>query len=324
MFFCMLTNNTIEDTSQKMEAEQQQQQQQIRIRNCEENGMNAYDRYTDEWNRSVYVQQRHMRRNEMINNTNEYDTGDYIHHIRTIQMPTSELWNELFGREILNQNLREYAQASMNWVQDETDTLLFAGQMEVSLLMQENFRPGVHIAIFIVHLVPHRSFHDGHMIQIEFGEGSNTHRTIDRLFDTNTRAIVLQATEYQLLGFLADDDEASELLQDWFMDPDFNPMRFSLIEPENIYEDVGYYVVDPMADDEHRWHECGAGFAAAANHRIVDEDDDIINEPISIPPPPPVNDFNAIYQRHFNMFYDSDNDNDIDIGGDDDDLPATG
>ena len=268
-------------------------------RDREENGMNEYGRITDEWNQSIHVQDCRRQRSQMINNTDGYRTGYRVHHIRSIQMATNEVWNELFGREILHPALREYSQASIEWVQRETDTVRFAGQMEVSLLMQENYRPGVHVAIFIVHLIPHRHFHDGHMIQMEFGEGSHTHQTVTRIFAVNGSVIVQQATEYQILGYLADDDEAIDLLHTCFLQPDFAPMRFSFVQPDpNDYEDYGYYMMDQHAIDRHMWHEFADDPAAI----IAAPAPDIAPAVIAIPPPPPANDDLAeIYRRNLEM-----------------------
>jgi len=311
----------------------------------EQNGMNEYERRTTEWNQSDQVQEMRDRRHAAINNTSGYHTGDRVHHLRVIQMCDPVLWNELFGREILNPSLREYAQASMNWANDDTQTLLFAGQMDVSLLMQENYRPGVHLAIFFIYLGPHRHFHDAHMIQMEFGEWSHTHQTVVRLFDVSNRAIVQQASEYHMLGYLADDDEALDLLHSCFLQPDFAPMRFVFVEPnaDDDYDEgdeYGYYIVNENAGNDHRWHEFSedqplpdAAPAAAAI--------------IAIPPPPPLpanedlaeiyrmnlaeenNEhfiYNNIYQEegpqrniiHY-MYNDSDSDDDSDDSDDSDD-----
>jgi len=287
----------------------------------EQNGMNEYERRTTEWNQSNQVQEMRARRAAAINNTSGYHTGNRIHHLRTIQMCDPVLWNELFGREILNPILREYAQASINWANDDTNTLLFAGQMDVSLLMQENFRPRVHLAVFFIYLGPHRNFHDGHAIQMEFGEGSHTHQTVARMFDLSDRAIVLQATEYQMLSYLADDDEALDLLHGCFLQPDFAPMRFEFVEPDNDdhhgdYEyNGGYYVVNQNAANRHRWHD----FADYDDYRPLPD-----AEPeaaiIAIPPPPPPlpaneEDFAEIYRRNL-----ADADADADAYNDNDDF----
>lgn len=286
-------------------------------RNFEENGMNEYERQTTEWNRSNQVQEMRSRRSASINNTSGYYTGNRIHHIRSIQIVSQASWNELFGREILNPELYRYVQAAIDWANDETHTFLFAGQMEVSLLMQENFRPGVHVAIFFIHLAPHRHFRDAHVIQMEFGEGSNTHQTVAQMFDLNNDdgSVVQQATEYQMLAYVADDNEAMDLLHSCFLQPDFAPTRFSFVEPDpNNQYDYGYYIANPHAEDNHQWHK----FA-----------DDVI----AIPPPPPqpINNFAEIYQENLRRYddheydeYDDDDNNVIPYESDDDEIEARG
>jgi hypothetical protein len=286
----------------------QEPQQQGYIRNLDENGMNEYERLTEIWNQSNEVERRRGLRSNAINNTDGYQTGLRIHHLRTIQVPYTEIWNDLFRYENLNPTLREYAQASIAFVEDATNTLLFAGQMDVSLIMQENYRPGVHVAIFIVQLAPHRQFHDGHVIQREFSEGSLTHQIINRLFNTEDRAIVTQSTEYSILEYLADDDEMLDLLHYCFMDPDFRTMRFSYIPPENPeddHEDEGHYVVDPHAHNIHHVHDFN-GHDDNGNQDEVWNEVQVENENeraaapfIAIAPPPPANDFAAIYQYYY-------------------------
>lgn len=325
--------------------------QQQYIRNRYENGMNEYDRVTELWNQSNEVERRRLLRSNTINNTPEYRTGERIHHIRTIQVPYTEIWNDLFRYENLNQTLREYAQASIAFVEDPTNTLLFAGQMEISLIMQENYRPSVHIAVFIIQLTPHREFHDGHVIQREFSEGSFTHQTINRLFNTEDRATVSQATEYSILEYLADDNEMLDLLHSCFMDPDFNTMRFSYVSPMDPEDedDYGQYVVDPNARDNHRFHEFidnanDANDADDADDADDGDQDEVWNEVpvenenqsaaapvVAITPPPPVNDFAAIYQYYYNLYqedpmYNIINYNEYDQRNqeDDDEVPAQG
>ena len=283
-----------------------------------------YERINNEWNRSPQVQEHYTNRIRMINNTPGYHTGNQILHIRSIQMSNAADWNALFGAEQLDPNLRVYAQSSIDYAQDQTGTVPYAGQMEVSLIMQQNYRPGIHRAIFMVHITPHRQFYDGHIIQKEFGESSHTHQTINRLFDTNTRAVVLQATQYQFLEYIADDDEAHEVMTDYFMDadPDFTSMRFSYVENDDNH---GHYVVNPNAIDEHRLHCCAvdddnpeaaaaAAVAAVAAHYPVFRPQPQQQQPpavIAIPPPPPVYDFEEIYRRnleHNNIIYDEDED----------------
>jgi hypothetical protein len=270
------------------------------------NVWDEYERITDQWNRSNQVQERYTNRIRIINNTAGYHTGDNIIHIRSIQLSDAAEWNALFGAEQLDPILREYAQAVIEYARDETGTVPYAGQMEVSLITQENYRPGIHVAIFMIHLTPHRRFYDGHIIQKEFGEGSRTHQTINRLFDTNTRAVVLQATQYQFLEYIADDDEALEILDDdCFMDPDFTSMRFSYIADPD-HDLGGYYVVNPNALDEHRLHYC----AEEEYYNRPQPAADPVEPVVAIPPPPPIHDIGEIYRRNIEMYYYDENNND--------------
>jgi hypothetical protein len=291
------------------------------IRNQDENGMNEYDRVTDEWNRSGEVQRHRTERANEINNTPCYYTGNRIHHLRTIQMHSFELWNQLFRYDELNPVLRQYVQASIGFAEDDTQRLLFAGQMEVSLILQENYRPGIHVAIFIIQLSPHRQFYDGHVIQREFGDGSYTHQTINQMFNTDDHAIVSQATEYDILEYIANDDDMRYLLHRCFMDPDFTTVQYIHIMPPPGFPDNedGVYVVDHdrRGDlDQHRVHDfepfviepniavpdvydVAVAVAADADADAADADAEVN---IAIPPPPPVNNFEELYHYNYNNY----------------------
>lgn len=180
------------------------------------------------------------RRVALVNNTLHYYTGDNYVHLRTIQMVNHHDLHDLFGNFVL-----DYANQSIDFFQgrDVPDP----GDLEISMMMERDFRaPGNHLAVFIFYLFPHRQFYDGHVIQIEFDEGSIQHQTIERLFNTNTYAVVLQATQYQILSFLADEHEMLDLLHLFLVG--FNPIKFSF--------DGTYYFVDPEAADNHREHNC--------------------------------------------------------------------
>jgi hypothetical protein len=300
----MVQNFNIQNQNQNQQENQNQNQNQQENQNQNQNprprdrGMAEYEQATVEWNRRNDVTDSHERRRDAINNTPGYCTGNRVHHLRSIQMVDYADWDALFGNHILNPTLAGYAQAAMDHFHDDTDTLDFAGQMSVSLLMQENYRPGVHLAIYFIHLTPHRHFHDGHMISVEFGEGSATHQTITRLFDTDDYAIVLQATEYQMLSSLADDEDAMELLHTCFV-PEFAPMRFSLVAPQNAVD--AHYVPDQNALDDHRWHDFAdyyndyiRNLAAAAG--VLEQEQEQEQAQVQIPPPPPINDFVEIYE----------------------------
>jgi hypothetical protein len=118
----------------------------------------------------------------------------------------------------------------------------------VTLLLELNYRPGIHLAIFIIYMNLHRQFHDGHAVQIEFGDKSHTHQNIERLFDLKKPGTqVVQMSEYDMLTFLADDDNYADLLYGCFIN-NFNPIRFS-------HTRQGYFV-DEFAENIHEKHEC--------------------------------------------------------------------
>lgn len=184
------------------------------------------------------------RRQNLINNTRNYHTGHVIHHGLSIQMFDPYDWYALFGNEDLPPDLVSYAEESIRCFQDGTSD---GGNLEVTLLMEQNFnRPGRHLAVFLIHLTPHRQFYNGHVVQIEFDEGSFIHQMIERLFDIQTNAIVVQMSEYDVLKYLADEDEMLDLLDTFLYG--FNPMRFGI-------NDYGY-IVDPQAGNIHVFHDC--------------------------------------------------------------------
>lgn len=180
------------------------------------------------------------RRQNLVNNTPHFYSGDSMCHFKTIQMVDPYDFYALFGDLQL-----QYPHQAIDFYQGDND--VDPGNLEISMMMERNFRaPGSHLAIFLIHLFPHRQFYDGHVIQMEFDEGSFQHQTIERLFDMRNHGVVEQATQYQILGYIADEDEMLNLLHRFLVG--FNPMKFSF-DGEN-------YFVDPEAEDNHRPHAC--------------------------------------------------------------------
>ena len=231
-----------------------------------------------------------------INNTNGYLTGNRVLDCRSIQMVDPADWIALFGA---NEPLKPYMQRCMDNARDPR-TAPYAGELEVSLLLEENAnpaRPGTHRAVFLVFVTPHRQFETGHIIEVEYGEGSNTQQAINRIFhvdaEEQTNAVAQQFTEYQLLAYLSDEQEMINLLYNYFLDG-FNPMRFVHEQDDdhfaawrtrhncvNVVNVVLHNGVDPNAPPA-PWQY--------ADHAA----------PVAVPVPPPVNDFAAIYRENFN------------------------
>ena len=254
--------------------------------------MNAMDAEITEWHTDEDIRNMFRERLAMINNTDGYHTCDRIHHCRTIQMFDPEDWSALFG---YNQPVPQYAAGCMSYEQDETGILPYVGSLEVSLLLEENVTPGIHRAVFIVYITPHQQFYDGHLIELDFGEGSNTHLAVNRLFNVDIEngghAVVQEFTESQILAFLEDDDQANSLLYSYFLDG-FNPMRF------------GDDVAQNDNDDWIRRHEC-SNVVNVVLHDGVDPVAPVAPVVAAIPPPPPVNDFAAIYRAELGEAYEA-------------------
>ena len=275
--------------------------------------MNAMDQRVAEWHADENTRDMFRERLATINNTDGYLTGNRVLDCRSIQMFDPEEWIDLFGP---NEPMRPYVQRCMEYHEDETCTVPYAGELEVSLLLEENAnpaRPGTHRAVFIVHVKPHRQFDDGHIIEVEYGEGSSTQQAINRLFNTEVEdgrcAIVEQFTEYQILAFLADEHQMTHLLYTYFLDG-FNPMQFVdernadpadawrlRHECVNVVNDVLHNGIDPLT--------ANPAVPAVPNDPVVPV------VPVAVhPPPPPINDFAAIYQENYAAAADYEEDED--------------
>jgi hypothetical protein len=192
-----------------------------------------FDASIAKWHSLPDVRKRFCERLAFIKNTEGYHTGDRLLECLTVQMDEPSDWFALFEEKMkLDPVVEEYAHACLRFDQDYAGTIPYAGGLYVSLLLQEDaipHRPGVHIAIFIIYVSPHRQYRDGHIISYEFGEGSRTQQIIRRIFDVRTRAFVQEFTQAELLAFVADDSEASNLMFGVFLD-DFNPMRIDDVD----------------------------------------------------------------------------------------------
>lgn len=195
--------------------------------------------HIDEWYRQDDIRQKYRERVEKVRLMEGFRVMSRMENCLTIQMYDMQEWKELFGRESLRPELQQYVDDIFRFNQDTTGTVPFKGNLEVSLLLEENVhpvRPGIYRAVFLIYTAHHKQFHDGHILGIEFGKGSHTHQTIQRIFDVETRAIVQEITQYDMLTFLADDDEMNTLLYEYFLQG-FNPKYYGI-------------------DRDRSWHEC--------------------------------------------------------------------
>jgi hypothetical protein len=191
------------------------------------------------WNQMLSIQGRYHDRLQNIKDIS-YKNSDKIHHGRIIVIESLKDWNLLFcHEEKLNSNLNIYSKNLYN---------PFPFECKVTLILEHNYRQNVHLAVFIIHLNPHRQFLDGHAVLMEFGDKSQIHHNIEQLFDlkkSTTR--IVQMSEYDMLRFMANDDNYADLLYGCFYN-NFKPIRFSHIKE-------GYFV-DKFANNDHEQHDC--------------------------------------------------------------------
>ena len=262
-----------------------------------------------DWNADPDIQDELRERTDIINNTNNYHTGNRIHHLRSIQMVNSDNWDLLFGgpyAPYLHNDAAEYGtrmihDANYPPASEVVETLY------VSLLFEANVRPGVHQVIFIIHADPHRAMHYGHIVRYEVEDAGEQHQAIEEIFNANSpRVIIEECTEYDILSFLADEYEMRYLLQGVFL-RGLNSRRFVENDPDHpIYPHACSGMLrgllelgNPRRRDDEMLPAAPAPVVADAAEEAEDA-----YEIIAIPPPPPRpiinNDIAQIYQFYYN------------------------
>jgi hypothetical protein len=167
-------------------------------------------------------------RNCFINNTAGYSTGNVVHDVQTLQIASREDWNNLgaifpidnrdffdYPRQYIEDLLSHFDQGHGNAY----------GDLLVSLLREENHENGIHRAIFIIFVNPHRRFLDGDFVFTEYTDGDATHLMIQEMFDENPYSMVETLTEYDILNLAASQLVAEYLMYEFFYDG-FVSMRF--------------------------------------------------------------------------------------------------
>jgi hypothetical protein len=271
-----------------------------------------------EWNASPDVQEELRRRVNILNNTQDYYTGNNAHCFRSIQMTNADNWDLLFGgpyAQYLHNDAAEYGAKMIQNANDPPNAPLVFETLYVSLLLQQNVRPGVHRVIFIIYADPHHAMLYGHMVRYEVEDAGEQYHSIENLFDVETpRVIVERCTEYDILSFLADEYEMRDLLGVFLRglnsqqfvenDPDYpiyphacSGMLRGLLELGNPRRREGELLPAAPAPAP-----VVADAADAADADDADEED--VYEIIAIPPPPPRpminNDIAQMYQFYYN------------------------
>jgi hypothetical protein len=256
---------------------------------------NQQDAAARVWNADPDIQDELRRRVNIVNNTQDYYTGTNVHCFRSIQMTNADNWDLLFGgpyAQYLHNDAAEYGAKMIHDANDPNAPLVFE-TLYVSLLLQQNVRPGVHRVIFLIYADPHHAMLYGHMVRYEVEDAGEQYHSIENLFDVETpRVIVEKCTEYDILSFLADEYEMRDLLGVFLRG--LNSQQFVENDPD--------YPIYP--------HACSGmlrGLLELGNPRRRD-DEMLPAAPAPVvadaapPPPPPIinNDIAQIYQFYYN------------------------
>lgn len=246
-----------------------------------------HDEGVREWNSRPDVQEIIHQHARMVNNTNNYFTGDRRHHLLSIQIVDQAVWDVIFSAEYAYIHPDAVAY-SRDIITEANESEFCVRQLEVSLLVNEHVEEGgIHEMIFFIHVYPHEATRHGHMVRYNLSQYSTQYREIQAIFNLNVNAIITECSEYDLLGLLADDYEVEMLQEDVFM-VGLDSRRYV----------GGQYLVHP--------HMC-AGLIRQILDVVpaVDVPDaavaaaDVVAFPP--PPPPPVDDFAAIYYYYYGM-----------------------
>ena len=205
--------------------------------------MHGYD-YDDEaeyHNRSLNIIEMKNARQQPIDSLPDYNTGNRGHHLPTIQITSRHEWNKLnltidgqpnFIENLLGQN-------------DSGHDNQF-GELRISLIRRENQQTGNHDAIFIIYSIPHYHGIDGHVVCINYADGSDIDLIISDFFDNRECCIVLEMSENQILNYFAKDTDALHILQEYFIDG-FNSIRFDEEVPKMKL--IVHYDLDEIKND---------------------------------------------------------------------------
>ena len=198
-----------------------------------------FDADVRDWNGRHDIQERLHHMSRIINNTNNYHTGDRRHYMRSIQVVEQGVWELLFGGQF-GQYLHADASAyGERIIRDIAQSQYCLEQLEISLLFDENVEEGgIHQAIFFIHVSPHQAMRYGHMVRYDVAEGSEQYEIIEDIFrlGNDPNAIVAQCCEYDMLELLADEYEMQDLLH-YVLLPGVHSRRFA--EGEDDGEDDG-------------------------------------------------------------------------------------
>ena len=162
------------------------------------------------------VQEQKARRNAMINNTNNYRTGEILHQVKTFQIASMDDW-ELIGDIIqaADPQAGDLFDYPCNYIYNllldyENGIGNLNGDLRISML--QKYSNNTYTAIFFIYKSPHEHFMDGEMLRIQFEQDDNTFLSLGVIFDDS---LIQEISEYQMLTLVREEESAISLLDEF-------------------------------------------------------------------------------------------------------------
>ena len=172
-------------------------------------------------NLSNFVSEQRSFRNAQINNVADYHTHHEHHEVQSTQIDSWDTWNQLSGLFPAGSNERDYIANPPANIQNliniaEMGYGNYFGEVVVSLLREVNHETGIHRAVLMIYISPHRQFADGDILTTSFSYGDQVHQEITNLFDESPYTMVEYLSEVEMIGFVQHHNDAELLITDYF------------------------------------------------------------------------------------------------------------
>jgi hypothetical protein len=221
-----------------------------------------------EHNLSNFVREQRRYRDSVINNAAGYHSHDRNHEVQSTQIDSWDTWNRLDELFQEGSNEMDYIRnppANIRNLINLTDMGYgnFFGEVVVSLLREVNHETGIHRAVLMIYISPHRQFADGDILTTSFSYGDPVHEAMTTLFDESPYTMVEYLSEVDMIGFVQSHNDAQHLIRDYFQ-PGFTSVIHGrarpFIEldfpqvaipppPINNQYDLAYYFQQEMDND---------------------------------------------------------------------------
>jgi hypothetical protein len=200
-------------------------------------------------NDPAILEQLNIRQN-IVNNTDNYRSGNNIHDVQMLQIGSRQDWEtfrNLFRFQLFT-NPPPYVLELLEYMDNGFGSIY--GELQIMLF--RSFAGGglPHYAFFTIVIDPHRHFIDGDIQPFLYTDGDETDMAIRELFDVNPYTVVEEITEYEILNLVREHNFARELI-DFFQNNADNAVEnvHPQPPPQNRGIDLAELYFAALADD---------------------------------------------------------------------------